>query len=59
MRLAVERGNDEDIARIDAIRVEYEHVLASSPFSETIGDKLENLTPDSMAPSEKHHTTCS
>lgn len=43
VRLAVERGDDEDIARIDAIRLEYEHVLASSPFSEAIGDKLGDL----------------
>jgi GntR family transcriptional repressor for pyruvate dehydrogenase complex len=39
-RLAVERGKDEDIARIDAIRREYEQTLASGPFSESIGEML-------------------
>jgi len=42
-RLAVERGTDDDIARIDAVRVEYESVLGSGPFSESIGDKLGEL----------------
>ena len=39
-RLAVERGSDEDIARIDAIRIEYENTLASGPFSEVIGEQI-------------------
>ena len=42
-RLAVERGNAEDIARIDAIRTEYEQTLSSGPFNETIGERLGNL----------------
>ncbi len=42
-RLAVERGNDDDIARIDAIRREYEQTLASGPFNETVGEKLGEL----------------
>jgi len=42
-RLAVERGNDDDIARIDAIRTEYEQTLSSGPFNETIGERLGNL----------------
>ena len=42
-RLAVERGNDEDIARIDAIRSEYEQTLASGPFTESIGEQLGEL----------------
>lgn len=43
VRLAVERGLDDDIARINAIRLEYESILATSPFSETVGDKLGDL----------------
>lgn len=39
-RLAVERGKDEDIARINAIRLEYESTLASGPFNEAIGEQL-------------------
>lgn len=39
-RLAVERGSDADIARIDAIRLEYEHTLYSGPFSEAIGEQI-------------------
>jgi len=42
-RLAVERGNDDDIARIDAIRREYEQILASGPFTESIGEQLGEL----------------
>ena len=42
-RLAVERGTDDDLARIDAIRREYEQTLASGPLTETIGEKLGEL----------------
>lgn len=42
-RLAVERGSDVEIARIDNIRLEYEHVLSSGPFSEEVGEKLGQL----------------
>ncbi|MEO8411780.1 MAG: FCD domain-containing protein [Propionivibrio sp.] len=42
-RLAVERGSDEEIARIDSIRFEYEQILASGPFSERIGAQLGEL----------------
>lgn len=42
-RLAVERGDDDDIARIDAIRTEYEQTLSSGPFNETIGEQLGKL----------------
>ena len=42
-RLAVERGNDDDIALIDAIRREYEQILASAPFTESTGEKLGEL----------------
>jgi GntR family transcriptional regulator, transcriptional repressor for pyruvate dehydrogenase complex len=39
-RLAAERASDEDIARIDAIRVEYEDTLGSGPFCDAIGEQL-------------------
>lgn len=42
-RLAVERATAEDIARIDAIRTEYEQILFSAPFSEAVGEQLGGL----------------
>ncbi len=43
VRLAVERGSDEEIARIDEIRQEYERTLESGPFDEAIGKRLGDL----------------
>ena len=39
-RLAVERGTDDEIAGIDAIRLEFESVLAEGSFDATTGERL-------------------
>ncbi|MFA6506166.1 MAG: FCD domain-containing protein [Treponemataceae bacterium] len=58
VRLAVERGTADDITKIDAIRTEYEKMLASGPFDEKIGDKLGDLDARFHAAiSEASHNT--
>lgn len=42
-RLAVERGSDADIARIDARRDDYEQLLQVEPFDEALGERLGEL----------------
>ena len=39
-RLAVERGSDEDLAKIQAIQQEFETLLAAGSFDESTGEKL-------------------
>ena len=39
-RLAVERSTDDEIAGIDAIRLEFESVLAEGSFDATTGERL-------------------
>ena len=43
VKLAVERGSESDLERIDAIRQEYESLLDSGPFGEAIGKRLGEL----------------
>lgn len=52
VKLAVERGTESDVEKIDAIRREYEALLDSGPFSETIGNRLGELD------SEFHAAIC-
>lgn len=42
-RLAVERGSDADIARIDARRNDYERLLQIEPFDDGVGEQLGEL----------------
>lgn len=58
VRLAVERGTEDDIAKIDAVRAEFERVLASGPFDDAIGEKLGDLDARFHAAiSEASHNT--
>lgn len=43
VKLAVERGTESDVEKIDAIRRKYEALLDSGPFNETIGNRLGEL----------------
>lgn len=43
VKLAVERGTEGDVERIDAIRQEYEALLGSGPFSAEMGERLGEL----------------
>lgn len=42
-RLAVERGSDKELERIDALRIQYESLLETKAFDEPLGEQLGEL----------------